>query len=233
MTDGRGTPDPESFEPDLEAWDAWRPEDVSVLLAEVRAPWYVAGGWALDLFLGYERRAHDDLEIAVPHDRFDEVAAALAGYEFFVIADDRVWPLARAGNLLATEHQTWVREQPTGSWRLDIFREPSAGDLWVCRRDSRLQLPYERLIARTDNGIPYAQPEVVLLFKAKAMRPKDASDFAAVLPRLAPHQRHWLREALMIVHPDHSWLAELPGENPVLNTAERKLRGSEPQPLRH
>jgi hypothetical protein len=36
MTDGRDTPDPESFEPDLEAWDAWRPEDVSALLAEVR-----------------------------------------------------------------------------------------------------------------------------------------------------------------------------------------------------
>jgi hypothetical protein len=65
------------------------------------------------------------------------------------------------------------------------------------------------------------------------MRPKDASDFAAVLPRLAPHQRHWLREALMVVHPDHSWLAELPEGNSVLNTAERKFRGSESYPLRH
>ena len=156
----------------------------------------------------------------MPHDRFDQSAAALVGYEFFVIADDRVWPLARAGHLLATEHQTWVREQVTGRWRLDIFREPSAGGLWVCRRDSRLQLPYERLIALTDNGIPHAQPEVALLFKAKAMRLKDVSDYAAVLPRLAPHQRHWLREALMVVHPDHSWLADLQEEDAVSQTIE-------------
>jgi hypothetical protein len=213
MTDGRAMPDSESFDPDLEAWDAWRPEEVAALLAGVSAPWCVAGGWALDLFLGYQRRAHEDLEIAVPHDRFEQIAAALVGYEFFVVADDRVWPLARAGNWLETHHQTWVREPATGRWRLDIFREPSAGGLWVCRRDSRLQLPYERLIALTDNGIPYAQPEVVLLFKAKALRPNDVSDYEAVLPRLAPRQRNWLRDALKIVHPGHHWLADLPEEN--------------------
>jgi hypothetical protein len=218
MTDGCSMTDPESFDPDLEAWDAWRPDEVAALLAGVTAPWYVAGGWALDLFLGYQRRAHEDLEIAVPHDRFDQIAAALEGYEFFVVAEERVWPLALAGTLLATHHQTWVREPATGRWRLDVFREPSAGDRWVCRRDSRLQLPYERLIAWTDTGIPFAQPEVVLLFKAKALRPNDVSDYEAVLPRLAPQQRRWLREALEIVHPGHPWLADLPERTDALPT---------------
>ena len=124
--------------------------------------------------------------------------------------------------MLATHHQTWVREPASGRWRLDIFREPSAGDLWTCRRDSRLQLPYERLIALTEDGIPYAQPEVVLLFKAKALRPNDVIDYEAVLPRLAPHQRHWLREALMIVHPDHSWLADLSEGDAVMQTGETR-----------
>jgi hypothetical protein len=39
------------------------------------------------------------------------------------------------------------------------------------------------VIAHTNDGIPYARPEIVLLFKAKAARAKD-DDFAAVLPRL-------------------------------------------------
>jgi hypothetical protein len=59
-----------AFEPDLTLWDAWRPEQVSALLAGVQAPWYVAAGWAIELFLGQERREHEDLEIAVPRDRF-------------------------------------------------------------------------------------------------------------------------------------------------------------------
>src|SRR5829696_129284 len=59
-----------AFEPDLSLWDAWRPERAAALFAGVQAPWYVAAGWALDLFLGEERREHEDLEIAVPRERF-------------------------------------------------------------------------------------------------------------------------------------------------------------------
>jgi hypothetical protein len=33
---------------------------------EGRRPWYVAAGWALELFTGDAAREHDDLEIAVP-----------------------------------------------------------------------------------------------------------------------------------------------------------------------
>ena len=38
--------------PDIEAWDAWHPRYAHERLAGVRFPWYVAGGWAVDLFLG-------------------------------------------------------------------------------------------------------------------------------------------------------------------------------------
>ena len=197
------------FEPDPTTWAAWRPEEVGRRLASVTAPWYVAGGWAIDLFLGEQSREHEDLEVAVPTDRFDEVLRALAGFEFFVVGDGLAWPLARAGEAYAAHHQTWVREPATGYWRVDVFREPADGGAWVCRRDPHIRLPYDRLIARTADGIPYARPEVVLLFKAKAARPKDDGDLAAVLARLGPEARCWLHEALELVHPGHRWLAEL------------------------
>lgn len=43
--------------PEIEALDsrwasAWTPAEVTRRLAGVRAPWYVAAGWALDLFRG-------------------------------------------------------------------------------------------------------------------------------------------------------------------------------------
>ena len=67
--------------PDDAEWDAWTPQDAARRLAGVRAPWAVAAGWAIDLFLGRERRDHEDLEIAVPTDHFDEIAAALGELE--------------------------------------------------------------------------------------------------------------------------------------------------------
>jgi hypothetical protein len=74
-----------AIEPDVSKWDAWRPEEAARLLQGVDAPWYIAGGWAIDLFLGGQRRDHEDLEIAVPSSRFDDVVEALPDFEFFVI----------------------------------------------------------------------------------------------------------------------------------------------------
>ena len=202
----------QAFEPDISKWKAWRPDEVARRLAGVEAPWYVAAGWAIDLFLGGSYREHDDLEIAVPQDRFQEVVEALAGFELFVVGTPRqglVSPLEQARHALEATHQTWVREPETGLWRLDIMREPSDGDTWICRRDERIRLPYDQVIERTADGIPYGRPEVVLLYKAKHAREKDDADFAAALPRLEPERRRWLADALELVHPGHRWLAQL------------------------
>lgn len=201
-----------AIELDVSKWAAWQPREVTGLLRGVQAPWYVAAGWALDLFLGDRRRDHADLEIGVPSERFDEVVDALSGFELFVVAEGEGIPLADAGDRLEDTHQTWVLDPAADRWRLDVFREPSAGETWICRRDPTLRLPYARLIRHTEDGIPYGSPEVVLLFKAKhADEDKNQADFAATAPRLDPEGRRWLHNALERVHPGHAWLAELNG----------------------
>ena len=210
MTDGEAAAT--AFDPDLFEWDAWRPDEVVRILDGVEAPWYVAAGWAIDLFLGGQRREHEDLEIAVPRARLAEVLEALDGFELFaagVPGPGLVTPLAHVDNALEAYHQTWVREPETGLWRLDVFREPSDGDTWICRRDESIRLPYDEVIEHTGGGIPYGRPEIVLLFKAKHARAKDDGDLAAALPRLEPERRRWLAEALALVHPGHRWLAQL------------------------
>ena len=106
-------------------------------------------------------------------------------------------------------HQTWLREPATGRYRLDVFREPHDGDHWVCRRDASITMPYAELILRTADNIPYVIPEVVLLFKAKGLRPKDQADFLHALPLLDRSRRSRLSEWLSRVHPDHPWLQAL------------------------
>jgi len=77
-----------------------------------------------------------------------------------------------------------------------------AGDdaTWVYRRDESLRLPRAQTFVLTDDGIPYLRPELVFLFKAKAMRPKDELDFVTALPRL---DLPWLHRLL---DPNHPWL---------------------------
>ena len=189
-------------------WDPWRPDEVARRLAGLSVPWCVAAGWALDLFRGEQTREHGDLEIAVPAPDFGVVRAALAGYEMETIGSGHAWPLDSPA--FDVMHQTWVRDPATGVYRLDIFREPQRDGAWVCRRDETITLPYQRIIRRTRDGIPYLVPEIVLLFKAKhAAEPKNQADFAGALPLLDRDCAGWLRWALRRVHPGHAWIAAI------------------------
>ncbi|WP_067545482.1 hypothetical protein [Nocardia crassostreae] len=184
-------------------WHAWTPAEAAERLSHTRPCWYVAAGWALDLFVGGLGRDHSDLEIGVPRARFTEIMAAFPGYEWDVIGDGHAWPFPEQSH---THHQTWLREPAIGRYRLDVFREPHVGDRWVYRRDPAITLPHADLILRTSDGIPYLTPEVALLFKAKSRRPKDESDFRHVLPAMDRPQRSRLSVWLSRAHPGHPWL---------------------------
>jgi hypothetical protein len=193
-------------------WRPWPPPEVTRLLAGVSAPWYLGGGWALDLFLGQQTRPHEDVEIGVPESAFGQVRDALAGYDFEVAGDGRLWPVDSPA--FGQFFQTWVSEPapdlPLGrTFRLDVMREPAAAGQWACRRDTGIVLPYDQVIRHDSAGIPYLAPEVALLFKAKYRRPKDDADFAAALPLLGPDARARLRATLAQVHPGHPWIEAL------------------------
>ncbi|MFC8696754.1 nucleotidyltransferase domain-containing protein [Streptomyces parvus] len=219
---GRPLPDGDEQLPDggtelspreIEALDsrwasAWTPDEVARRLAGVRAPWYVAAGWALDLFRGRQTRVHGDIEIAVPAGRFPEVRRRFPGYVFDAAGSGRIWEDA-APDVLAAVHQTWVRDPATGDYLLDVFREPHDGDTWICRRDGSIRRRYDEIVHHTRDGIPYLAPELVLLFKAKHARPKDQADFEATVPHLSPEQRASLARLLDRVHPGHPWSAGL------------------------
>jgi hypothetical protein len=187
----------------LDAWDPWHPAYVAERLAGLDLPWYVAAGWAVDLFLGTQTRPHEDLEIGIPRDRFPEVAARFPDCDFYAPGNGRVVPYAEGSPEI---HQTWAWDREGRRWRLDVFREPYEGGEWVCRRHEAIRMPYVELIRRTGDGIPYLRPEVTLLFKAKAARAKDEADYATVVPRLDAAARDWLVSALRLAHPGHAWI---------------------------
>ncbi|WP_369211982.1 nucleotidyltransferase domain-containing protein [Streptomyces flavofungini] len=198
---------------DIEAlhtrWSAcWTPSEIARQLAGVLTPWYVAAGWALDLFRGRQTRAHGDIEIGIPAAGFPEVRRRFPGYVFDAAGSGRIWEDATP-EVLAAVHQTWLRDPATGNYLLDVFREPHDGDIWICRRDERIRLPYSDIVHHTQDGIPYLAPELVLLFKAKHTRRKDQADFDATVPHLSTAQRETLAELLDRVHPGHPWTADL------------------------
>ena len=113
--------------------------------------WAVAGGWAVDLALGRVTRAHEDLEIAVPAERFAALRAALAEFTYVVPFPEGMRPVDDA-SAMTSSHQTWARDGE-GRYRFDVMREPHDGDVWVCRRDPSVRRPYPDVV-RVAAGIP-------------------------------------------------------------------------------
>lgn len=192
--------------PPLDAWRAWTPEEAAARLAGAGVDWCVVGGWAIDLFLGRRSRGHEDLEVAVPRAGFRAVRRALAGYRLHVVGDGEVRALPEGEEPPADRHQNWVLDVAAHAWRMDVMLEPGDTATWVFRRDPTIRAPRREMVGRTPGGIPFLRPQGALLFKAKAVRPKDEHDLAVSLPGMDAPARAWLARALERAHPGHPWI---------------------------
>ena len=168
--------------------------------------WWLAGGWAIDAWLGTATREHEDLEVGILRADQALLRRHLPGWAF------------RPEALLDSPHfQVWVRPPAPGGNAagsripdLGVFLNDVRDDgQWVSRRHPTVTLPLSELVLTSPLGVPVLAPEVQLLYKAKYHRPKDEHDFGTALPRFSAAQRAWLRRTLAEYHPDDPWLARL------------------------
>jgi hypothetical protein len=171
-------------------------------------PWFVAGGWAVDLFLDRRTRPHEDLEVAVFRKDQRSLREVFASW---------TWTKAVPGSRMrsAWSDQEWL-ELPVhelyahgaGEEQVEVLLQESDDHRWRFRRELSVSMPLSEVGVRS-RGIPILRPEIVLLYKAKAPREKDEQDFVALLPALDAAQATWLIEALERCHPGHPWRQRL------------------------
>ena len=195
--------------PPEDAWDAWSPVDVAARMEGLDAFWCVVAGWAIDLFLGGQKRPHEDLEIEVLRDDFPAVRRQLGELLFCDAYPGELRAFAADEVPVEGHHQCWGLDVGQQKWRVDVMLQPGDADTWVFRRDESITAPRLEMVSRTAEGIPFLLPQGVLLYKAKAARPKDEADFAAAVPLMDDAQRRWLSEALTHAHPGHAWIERL------------------------
>jgi hypothetical protein len=216
------------------------PEQVSRVadvMAKFPAPWALAGGWAVDAWLGRVTREHGDVDIAV----FDQQALYkhLAGWQLIAHQDGKenqgvadLWdgrplvPPAHAHGRSPEESGPLPERfdeagnrivfPEDGFWFDAPFCERSGGD-WVLNAEPRVTLPLAECIRQSALGLPTVAPEVILFFKATLyvgtknhLRPTDEADFVALLPLLTDGQCESLREMVSRVYDgEHPWVGRM------------------------
>ena len=158
---------------------------VCSLLSSLTVPYWIIGGWAIDLAVGRVTRYHADVDVMV---------------------------LERDKHALGSD-LTEVDAERTGALglgRLVLHSDklPLPTEVFLSRAD-RMSLVYRRGayevtlaladVTRYRGSIPYLAPEVVLLFKARSKAARDQHDVETALPLLDARQRSWLRDTLELL----------------------------------
>lgn len=189
--------------------DNWRPltvEDVHQLFSGAPFDWCLAGGHALEQFVGRPLRAHDDIDVVVFRDQQVTVRAWLRDWRLYA-ADPpgklRLWP--ENEYLPVGIHDIWGHRPQVRAWELQIMLQEVDDQTWIFRRDDRIRGSRASLIDRSGN-IPLIRAEIQLLYKAHHRLSKDEVDFRACLPLLEPGAKEWLRTRLELLYPaGHPW----------------------------
>jgi len=176
-------------------------------------PWFVAGGWALDLFLGHASRLHADIEVALFREDQYELRRHLTDWEFEKVAGGERTSWAADEWLPAPVHEIHGRQAQETELELEFLLNERRGDEWVYRRNPAIRRSLDEIGGRAF-GMPFLRPEIVLLYKAKLPRAVDEQDLDAVIGSLDAKSRAWLAAALAACHPGHRWLDILAGRKP-------------------
>ena len=177
---------------------------VGSLMSGLAVPWWITGGWAIDLAVGHVTRDHADVNVMML-ERDEHALRGLAGVGIQLIAGGQPpgpWPAGR--RLTAVPDPGPDRLVLRGEdlpLPAEVIPASAVGATWVYKKGSRVFIRPLADITRYWQGIPFLASEVVLLIKArpgldKPGRDNDQRDFEAALPVLSAEQRSWLKDAI-------------------------------------
>jgi hypothetical protein len=196
---------------------------VRSLLSSLTVPWWVTGGWAIDLAVGQVTRPHDDVDVVLL-ERDEHALRHLpgVGLQLVVGPDHHEQPWTSHRRLLAGPDSVCLIS-PRLPVPAQVLFAAAVGTTWVYHRGQPTILRPLSEAGQVRYGIPYLAPEVVLTMKALSERDKDEHDFCSVLPLLDQDQREWLQDAItrrwhgfrrragdpLAASSDHPWTSRL------------------------
>lgn len=171
-------------------------------------PWFIAGGWALELASGTVTREHEDIDICVFREHTDYTLSYFTDWQIQVAipGEHRLVPCISVSDTLPPRYCLHLNK---GNQFIEIMLTDKVDDHVICRKNRSITMPINQFCRVDDCGRPFVAPEWQLLFKAKEKREKDVRDFVNHAPAMARESKIWLLHAMQIQHPESQWIMQL------------------------
>ncbi|MHA1966731.1 MAG: nucleotidyltransferase domain-containing protein [Candidatus Hodarchaeales archaeon] len=172
-------------------------------------PWYIAGGWAIDLYLGKVTRMHKDIEIVIFRQDQRELYEYLNDWILYKVIPGQYkrerwlrneWLSLPIHEIHATSHS-----KEKSKINFEILLNESDHRYWYFRRNQQVKRHLYKIGKIGYQGIPYLSPEIVLLYKAKEPTIYDFKDFIQTMDLLTIEERTWLSKAIGYCYLSHPW----------------------------
>lgn len=182
--------------------------DVERVLDKAPFEWLIAGGYGLELFLGHETREHSDVDIVVFRKDVTAVFDFLSSYDLQVVTGPgELLAHSKASDLTEERHSIWVKDKEAEDYLFELLFNDSDVTNWIYRRNKQITLPLDKSVIEVGE-LKILAPEIILLYKSKDPRDIDEQDFKNVFPSLSSESKTWLKNAIQLDYPDHTWLAQ-------------------------
>ena len=190
-------------------WEPLDPGNIAEFMAGFDRPWWITGGWSIEIFTGV-RRHHEDLDISILSSDAGSFRRFLGDrWTPWNVDDGWFRPFDDRFTDVRPDSQVWVRRDASSPWVLDVPFTPDTDGRWTNKRHLAHTEDLDDVTWTAPDGLRYAKPEVTLMFKAAQVRAKDRQDAETVLSRLDARARAWLRDTMTRIDPQHPWARDL------------------------
>ncbi len=192
-------------------WEPLQPEEVSELFKSLDINWWIAGGWAIDIFLGKKSREHLDIDVLILRKDQIIIHKHLNEWELYKTNQPGLKPWEKGEYLEIGVNSVWCKETSDSPWVLEIMFLDTIKDEWFFRCNPKIRLTLMEIGLQTKSGISFLKPEIQLLYKAnKNPSAKDMQDFLNVVSLLENESLIWLKNALLQQYKEnHSWIVKI------------------------
>jgi hypothetical protein len=184
--------------------------EIASLFKKTGKPFWLGGGYSIDLFLGRVTRPHEDLDFIVKRADQLDFQEILAGWDLQAAdppGSGSLLPWNKGHFYELPIHNIWCRKDEGSAWDLELLFSEFEGDEWVYRRNKSIRGPLATFSWQTEDGLMVLAPEIQLLYKSRSKRPKDFEDLYNCLEKLDQRQKQFLREWISLDSGlEHPWI---------------------------
>ncbi|MFC6291141.1 hypothetical protein BHU61_06075 [Macrococcus epidermidis] len=176
---------------DFNNWQLLSIESLKQIMHDADFDWYLAGGIALDEFLGRKTRNHEDIDILVNFKYLERILDFFNNYKVYTARNGSL-SLYALNNIKSTD-SLWIANDDKESFIIEILLFEEEAGHWIYKRNAAVRKKIEDIyFVKYDMKI--IQPEIQLLYKMNSsnIREKDLDDYHNIYPVLEEKQRAWL-----------------------------------------